>query len=156
MDIIQDYASLLPRLLPPSLANPVLTLLTTTLGLARTLQAHLTPFLTRLITQPDVASILLLLVALFISMKVLDMMYRAVLFWINLALRLAFWGGVLALGMWVWTRGPEGFVEDVTGLTEYWLAEYRRFSGEVEGFRRQKEEQIRLQAARKGAGRGWR
>lgn len=154
MDFIQDYASLLPRLLPPSVANPILTLLTTALGLTRTLQAHLTPFLTRLITQPDIASILLLLVALFISMKVLDMLYRAVLFWINLALRLAFWGGILALGMWVWTRGPEGFVEDVTDLGEYWMGEYQRYSGEVAGFKRQKEEQIRLQAAKKG--RGWR
>ncbi|KAF2856116.1 hypothetical protein T440DRAFT_438803 [Plenodomus tracheiphilus IPT5] len=154
MEFIQDYATLLPRLLPPSLANPLLTLLTTTLGLTRTLQSHLTPFLTRLITQPDIASILLLLIALFVSMKVLDMLYRAVLFWINLALRLVFWGAVVGLGVWVWSRGPEGFVQDVQGLGEYWVGEYRRYSGEVEGFRRQKEEQIRMQAARKG--RGWR
>jgi len=119
MDFVQDYATLLPRLLPASLANPILTLLTTTLGLTRTLQTHLAPFLTRLLTQPDIASILLVVVALFISMKVLDMLYRAVLFWINLALRLAFWGGVVALGTWVYTRGPEGFVDDVQGLTAY-------------------------------------
>ncbi|KAI8941355.1 hypothetical protein NX059_002580 [Plenodomus lindquistii] len=154
MDMIQDYASLLPRLLPPSLANTLLSVVTTGLGLIRTVQMHLTPFLTRLVTQPDIASILLLLVALFISMKVLDMLYRAVMFWINLALRLVFWIGILGLGVWVYTRGTEGFVEDVTGLGEYWMGEYKKYSGEVESFKRQKEEQIRLQAAKKG--RGWR
>jgi len=86
-------------------------------------------------------------------MKVLDMLYRAVLFWINLALRLAFWGGVVALGTWVYTRGPEGFVDDVQGLTAYWVGEYKKYSGEIDGYKRQKEEQIRLQAARKG--RAW-
>ena len=44
------------------------------------------------------------------------MMYRAVIFWVNLALRLVFWGGILVVGFWVYNRGPEGFVEDVQGL----------------------------------------
>lgn len=60
----------------------------------------------------------------------------------------------MALGAWVYTRGPEGFVDDVQGLGEYWAGEYKKYSGEVEGFKRQKEEQIRLQAAKKG--RAWR
>lgn len=150
-----DYATLLPRLLPASFASPVLTLLTTTLGLARTLQIHLSPFLTRLVTQPDIASVLLLIAVFFISLKILGMLYRAVMFWVMLAVRLVFWGAIVLTGLWVWNRGPEGFVEDMQGLGAYWMGEYERYSGEVRGFQKQKEEQIRVQAAKQGR-RGWR
>ncbi|KAH7385593.1 nuclear pore assembly and biogenesis-domain-containing protein [Pyrenochaeta sp. MPI-SDFR-AT-0127] len=156
MDFIQDYASLLPRLLPPSLYNPLIRILSTTFGLTRTLQTHLSPLLTRLITQPDVASILALLAIFFISLKILDMMYRAVIFWVNMVLRLVFWGSILLVGLWVWNRGVEGFVEDLQGLGEYWVGEYERYSGEVKSFQRQKEDQIRFQAQQKQKGRGWR
>lgn len=45
----------------------------------------------------------------------------------NLALRIAFWGGITTLAVWMWTRGPDGFFEDVQDLTEYWAAEYDQF-----------------------------
>ncbi|RYO29253.1 hypothetical protein AA0111_g6279 [Alternaria arborescens] len=106
MDFIQDYAALIPRFLPPSFASPLLQLLTTFFGISRTLTTHLSPLLNKLITQPDVASILALLAIFFISLKILDMMYRAVIFWVNLALRLVFWGGILVVGFWVYNRGP--------------------------------------------------
>ncbi|KAL5116769.1 hypothetical protein ACEQ8H_005381 [Pleosporales sp. CAS-2024a] len=140
------YASLLPRLLPLSLANPLLTLLSTGLGLTRTLQTHLNPLLTRLVTQPDVASILALVVILFISLKMLDMMYRAVLFWINMAIRLLMWGSILVLGMWVYQRGVDGFVDDVSGLAEYWMGEYAKYSSEVQAFRDMDKGQIQMKA----------
>jgi hypothetical protein len=149
-----DYAALLPRLLPPSFANPLLHVLTTAIGIGNTLTTHLAPFLNRLVTQPDVASILLLLVVLFISLKVLDMMYRMVLFWINLALRLAFWGAVLGMGLWVWQRGPDGAVADLQYFAEYWLGQYERYSSEIKTFQQQKEDQIRLQARQQKT--GWR
>ncbi|CAO2650374.1 Nn.00g016660.m01.CDS01 [Neocucurbitaria sp. VM-36] len=151
-----DYVSLLPRLLPPSLYNPLLTVLTTTFGLMRTLQSHLSPLLTRLITQPDVASILALLAIFFISLKILDMMYRAVMFWVNMALRLVFWGAIVFVGLWVYNRGVDGFVEDLQGLGEHWMGEYQKYSGEVKAFQKQKEDQIRFQAGQKQRGRGWR
>ncbi|KNG51485.1 Nuclear pore assembly and biogenesis protein, APQ12 [Stemphylium lycopersici] len=153
MDFIQ---ALLPRLLPPSFANPLLHVLTTFLGVSRTLSTHLSPLLNKLITQPDVTSIVALLFIFFISLKILDMMYRAVIFWINLAIRLVFWGGILVVGLWVWNRGPEGFVEDVSGLAEYWMGEYERYSGEVKMFQQQKESQIRSKADQQQGGRGWR
>jgi hypothetical protein len=149
-----DYATLLPRLLPASLANPLLTLLTTTLGLTRTLQVHLSPLITRLITQPDVATILALVAILFISLKVLDMMYRAVMFWVNMVLRLVFWGSILLLGFWVWNRGVDGFVDDISGLLQHWTGEYEKYSGEIKKFQEQKEGQIRNKAAQRQ--RGWR
>ncbi len=150
-----DYASLLPRLLPPSLYNPIIKILTTTFGVSRTLQRHLTPLFTRLITQPDVATIVAVVIIFFISLKVLDMMYRAVIFWVNLALRLVFWGTILVMGLWMWNRGVDGFVDDVQGLGEYWLGEYERYSHEVKTFQKQKEDQIRVQAGTKKAKRGW-
>jgi hypothetical protein len=153
-----DYAPLLPRLLPPSIASPLLTLLTTTLGISRTLQTHLTPLLTRAITQPDIATILALLAIFFISLKVLDMMYRAVMFWVRMAFRLVFWGAIVVLGLWVWNRGADGFVEDVAGLVEYWTGEYEKYSGEVKKFQVQNEDRIRMKAGQRqrGGGRGWR
>ncbi|OAL50645.1 hypothetical protein IQ07DRAFT_587303 [Pyrenochaeta sp. DS3sAY3a] len=155
MDFIQDYITVLPRFLPPSLYNPLFSIVTTLFGLTRTLQTHLSPILTRIVTQPDVASILALLAILFISLKILDMMYRAVMFWVTMALRLVFWGAILALGFWIWNRGPDGFVEDVQDLGEYWVGEYDKYSGEVKAFQQQKESQLRQQAGKK-KGRGWR
>ena len=86
------------------------------------------------------------------------MMYRAVIFWVNLALRLVFWGGILVVGFWVYNRGPEGFVEDVQGLVEYWLGQYEMYSREVKGFQQQKEDQIRMKASaqQQQKRRGWR
>ncbi|KAF2034850.1 hypothetical protein EK21DRAFT_49051, partial [Setomelanomma holmii] len=150
-----DYASLLPRLLPPSIASPLLTLLTTTLGISRTLQTHLTPLLTRAITQPDIATILLLLALFFISLKVLDMMYRAVMFWVKMAFRLVFWGAIVLLGLWVWNRGVDGFVDDVGGLVEYWSGEYEKYSGEVKRFQQVNEGRIRAKAEQGQRRGGW-
>lgn len=151
-----DYATLLPRLLPASIASPLLTLLTTALGITRTLQIHLGPFITKLVTQPDVASILLVIAIFFISMKILDMMYRAVLFWINLVFQLILYGGMAVLGVWIYTRGVEGFVEDVQDLGSRWLGEYERYSEEVKAFQQQQEQQVRMKAEQKPSRRGWR
>ncbi|EOA81888.1 hypothetical protein ACJQWK_05364 [Exserohilum turcicum] len=161
MEFVQDYAALLPRLLPPSFANPLLHVVTTFLGVSRTLSTHLSPLLNKLMTQPDVASIVALLFIFFISLKILDMMYRAVLFWINLAIRLVFWGGILVVGLWIWNRGPDGFVDDISGLIEYWMHEYERYSGEIREFQMQKESQIRFKAGQQQQQqqqqkRGWR
>ncbi|KAL6706473.1 hypothetical protein ACN47E_005412 [Coniothyrium glycines] len=155
MEFIQDYATLLPRLLPASIASPLLTLLTTALGITRTLQTHLTPFLTRLVTQPDVASIMLVIVIFFVSMKILDMMYRAVIFWINLVFQLVLWGGMAVLGVWIYTRGVDGFVQDVTDLGHRWVGEYEKYSEEVKMFKLQQEQQVRMKAGQKQR-RGWR
>jgi hypothetical protein len=150
-----DYVTLLPRLLPPSIASPLLTLVTTLFGITRTLQTHLQPLFTRLVTEPDAASILVVVAALFISFKILDMMYRAVLFWVNLVFRLVLWGGVGLIGLWVYNRGVDGFVQDVQDLAGRWAGEYEKYSGEVKKYQQDQEAQIRLQAKQQ-QGRGWR
>jgi hypothetical protein len=82
------------------------------------------------------------------------MMYRAVMFWVNMVLRLVFWGSILLLGFWVWNRGVDGFVDDISGLMQHWTGEYEKYSGEIKKFQEQKEGQIRNKAAQRQ--RGWR
>lgn len=95
-----------------------------------------------------------MLAILFISLKTLDMAYRAVMFWVNMLLRLVFWGAIVVLGMWVYNRGVDGFVEDISGLVEYWMGEYEKYSGEVKGFRERERSQINVKAEQRR--RGWR
>ncbi|KAF2120737.1 nuclear pore assembly and biogenesis-domain-containing protein [Lophiotrema nucula] len=148
MEFIQDYLNVLPRFLPPSIYNTLFTTLTTAFGLFRTLQAHLTPLFTRIINQPDITSLLIVAVVLLVSLKILDMAYRAVMFWVNLVVKLVLWGGIAILGVWMWNRGIDGFVDDVQELVEYWMDQYQNFSSEVKGARQQ--EQVKMQ--RKGYG----
>ncbi|KAH7114498.1 nuclear pore assembly and biogenesis-domain-containing protein [Dendryphion nanum] len=151
MDFIQDYLPLLQSFLPPSLLTTLLKTITTTFGLLKTLQTHLSPFIARLTTSPDVTTLLLLAITLFLSFKILDMAYRAVMFWVRLVVRVAFYGSIVGVGLWVYSRGVDGFVEDVGGLMGFWAGEYERFSGDVKAFRREKEREIwREQGVRGG------
>jgi hypothetical protein len=152
-----DYVTLLPRLLPPSVASPLLTFVTTAFGIFRTIQTHLTPLFSRVVTQPDVASILALVAIFFISLKILDMMYRAVLFWVNMVIRLALWGSMAVLGLWVYNRGIDGFVRDVQDISQTWMGSYEKYSNEVKKYQAEKEGQIRMQAGQQAAqqGKGW-
>lgn len=82
------------------------------------------------------------------------MMYRAVLFWVNMVIRLVLWGGLLILGFWIWSRGVDGFMDDVGGLFEHWTGEYEKYGGEIKKFQQQQEGQIRMKTEQKR--RGWR
>ncbi|KAF2733189.1 hypothetical protein EJ04DRAFT_535620 [Polyplosphaeria fusca] len=144
MDFVQDNMNLLLHLLPPSLYNPLFTFCTTALGLARAVQTHLTPLILRLISQPDITTLIVLTVVIFVSLKILDMAYRAVMFWINLVFKLAFYVVIAAVGIWVYNRGVDGFAEDVQKLAEFWGGEYEKYSGEVRRF--QQEEQAKATA----------
>jgi hypothetical protein len=154
-DPFVDYLTLLPRFLPPTLAHPLLTIFTSAFGIMRALQTHLSPFLTRILAQPDVASVLLLVTLLLASFWVLNMAYRAVMFWVRLVSWFVMWGGVMGLGFWVYTRGPEQFVQDVQELATYWWDQYERFAGEAKGWQKAEEAQIHFQARQQQQGRGW-
>ncbi|KAF2202689.1 hypothetical protein GQ43DRAFT_430519 [Delitschia confertaspora ATCC 74209] len=150
MNYIQDYIHFAPKLLPPSVSGPLTTIITSFLAVSRTASTHLFPLLTRLTTQlttqPDLASVLLLLALLFLSFKVLDMAYRAVIFWVRLAVRLTFWGGLGVIGLWVWSRGMEGAIEDAQMMAQYWWGQFQEFQGDVEG----EKARLRNQAEKKG------
>ena len=89
------------------------------------LGAAFSPLLNKLTTSPDLASIALLLVSLLASLLILDMVWRAVMYWVRLVLRLVFWASAVGLGLWLWNRGPEGVFEDVGILIGVWNEEYK-------------------------------
>ncbi|KAF1956074.1 hypothetical protein CC80DRAFT_445659 [Byssothecium circinans] len=152
MDFIQTYAPYLSSYLPPSLFTALIQFLTSTFAVLKTLQTHLTPLLHKITTQPDIASILALLVLLLISLKVLDMAYRAVMFWIRLVFSIALWGGMAIVGLWVYNRGPDGFVEDVGELARFWWVEFGRLRGEADAWRREGERKVMYGTQKKS---GW-
>ena len=52
------------------------------------------------------------------------MLAQTVLFWFRLARKVIWWGGLLALGLWMYTRGPEGAMEDVGYWWNVWNKDY--------------------------------
>lgn len=95
-------------------------------------KSWLYPLINQVISKPDLATIALLLVIILVSLKILDMLWQSVKFWLKMAWRVAFYGGLAALGLWFWTRGPEGVAEDVQYLSQtfskehqYWLEQER-------------------------------
>ncbi|KAH8425905.1 Apq12 family protein [Aspergillus melleus] len=80
--------------------------------------AYLDPFviqpLANLLTaMPDLLSVFILLLALFISLKVLDYGRRLVMFWVTLALRLVYWGFIIGAGVYVYNAGLEKAAQDL-------------------------------------------
>jgi len=107
-------------LLPTPLHGPV--------NFLTTMSSRLTTVLTSLFSHiqqsPDVASIVLLMILLFVSLKIVNLLYRTIMFWIVLILKIAFYGSLAAIGLWIWSRGIEGVEEDIGNLTQLWKHEY--------------------------------
>ncbi|KAJ5687864.1 hypothetical protein N7536_010483 [Penicillium majusculum] len=117
----------LPENLQTVLQNPAFTYLQTTT------QDHLTTKLSHLRTMvlqpylieplssflapysssiPDLLSVLILIIILFVSVKILGYAYRVVMFWITLAFRLVFWGTIIGIGCYVYSVGVENAGRD--------------------------------------------
>lgn len=115
--------------------------------LFRAAQTHLLPLIDHVSKNPDIASITLLVIVLLVSLKILNILYRAVMFWITLAFRLVFWGTVVVLGLFIWSRGFDGAVQDLSTWAKYWvgvwMSEYQRFQEQLE---RAREYQMQQQA----------
>ena len=54
----------------------------------------------------------------------------------------------------MYNRGPEGFVEDVSGLAEFWMGEFQKYTGEVKEYRESEKSQIKMKAEQRK--KGWR
>ena len=54
-----------------------------------------------------------LAVVLFVSLKVLDILRRQIIYWVSLGLRLSMWVAVALIGLYVYQRGVEQSLEDV-------------------------------------------
>lgn len=74
-----------------------------------------------------------MLVILYISLKLVNMLVQSVLFWARLAFRITFWGGLVVLAFWLSQRGVDGAAEDVG----YW---YRMWKGELDYYKSQAEQ----------------
>jgi hypothetical protein len=83
-------------------------------------------------TSPDLASIALLIIILFFSLKILDMAWRVVLFWVQLAVRVVFWGALVLGSLYVWNRGVDGTVDDAQELALYWADQYAYYQQQAE------------------------
>ncbi|KZF26282.1 hypothetical protein L228DRAFT_235376 [Xylona heveae TC161] len=55
----------------------------------------------------NLTSLALLLVILFMSLKILDMLRRAVMYWVRMAFRMVFWTVVVSVVILIWTHGVE-------------------------------------------------
>jgi hypothetical protein len=62
---------------------------------------------------PNLTTLALLAVVLFVSLKLLNILRKTVLYWISMVIRLATWILVAAVGLYVWHRGVEQTMEDV-------------------------------------------
>jgi hypothetical protein len=123
-----DWASYLFRhgYLTPSLFGPLSTL-------NNIFYNYLLPTFQSLLDKPDLTKIALMLVILYISLKLVSMLVQSVLFWVRLAFRITFWGGLVVLAFWLSQRGVDGAAEDVG----YW---YRMWKGELEHYKSQAEQ----------------
>ncbi|KAK6005320.1 hypothetical protein QM012_008099 [Aureobasidium pullulans] len=128
MDAVQDWASYLLRngYLTPGIFGPLSTL-------NNIFHKYLVPTFQSLLEKPDLTKIALMLVILYISLKLVNMLVQSVLFWVRLAFRITFWGGLVVLAFWLSQRGVDGAAEDVS----YWI---RLWKGELEHYKSQAEQ----------------
>lgn len=94
------------------------------------------PLLGRLIASPDIASVILVLIILIVSLQMLNLAFRAVMFWIRLAVRLVFWGSVVGLAVWFYQRGFDGVADDLGVVQNTWQREYRYWNQQAAAARR--------------------
>ncbi|CAK4031212.1 hypothetical protein D0868_16314 [Lecanosticta acicola] len=95
------------------------------LSAASTLKSWLIPVVDQLSQKPDLATIALLLVIVLVSLKILDMLWQTILFWVRMIWKLVFWGGLVALALWMYTRGPDGVAADIQYWQQNWNKEYQ-------------------------------
>ncbi|KAF2233200.1 hypothetical protein EV356DRAFT_504056 [Viridothelium virens] len=134
MDFVQDWANYLHYLTssPLSPLSTYSSYLQSLTSFSTRLSAFFSPFLNKLTTSPDLASIALLLLTLIASLVILDMLWRAVIYWVRLFFNLVFWASAVGLGFWMWNRGPDGVIEDIEMLIGVWSKEYTHWKQRAE------------------------
>lgn len=123
MDLVQEWGSYLL-----SSNNPFRPYILPLLSYTSIVKAYTAPLLTAVTQKPDLATIALLLVIIFFSLKILNMLVSTVMFWIRLATKVIFWGSLAIAGLWMWTRGPEGVLQDLGHWSNVWTEEYKHFA----------------------------
>jgi hypothetical protein len=111
-----------------SSSNPLRPYILPFLSYTSIIKAYTAPLLSAVTQKPDLATLALLLLIIFLSLKILNMLLNTVMFWFRLATKVIFWGSLAIMGLWMWTRGPEGVMEDLKHWSGVWTAEYKQFS----------------------------
>ncbi|KAL4916246.1 nuclear pore assembly and biogenesis-domain-containing protein [Aspergillus aurantiobrunneus] len=114
--LASNVADLHTTYLNPSIAHIRETYLDPSLAHLRL--TYLDPYVVQplahlLASTPDLASILVLVLIFFISFKVLDYTRRAVMFWVWLTIRLAWWATIISLGLYMYNAGWEKVARDL-------------------------------------------
>ncbi|KAI9719010.1 MAG: hypothetical protein M1828_006386 [Chrysothrix sp. TS-e1954] len=85
------------------------------------------PLLSATTSNPDATSLILLLAVLLVSLALLRMLIRTILWWIRLAVKTALWGLALWTAAWLWHRGVNGAWGDLQSVSEIWKKEYAKY-----------------------------
>ncbi|KAJ5777326.1 Nuclear pore assembly and biogenesis protein APQ12 [Penicillium odoratum] len=118
--VTAQLANLRSAYVQPYIIDPLSTFLTSTSAAA----------------MPDLLSVFMLVVILFISLKILDYARRLVMFWVMLAFRLVFWGSLIGLGLYVYQVGVENAGRDLGwlwGVTMGFVEDFHTRSGSPAG-----------------------
>lgn len=97
------------------------------LGLVNTARGYISPLIEQVAHKPDLATVALLLVILLVSLKLVNMVYQTVLFWLRMVRRVVIWGGMASIAIWLYSRGPEGAAADLQYWYQTWTGEYQRW-----------------------------
>ncbi|KAK8239984.1 hypothetical protein HDK90DRAFT_508520 [Phyllosticta capitalensis] len=131
MDIIQDWAAFLGAQTSSQQNGGTAAPFSLVLSLLKT---YIKPLISRIPANPDLASIALLLVILWLSLHLLKMLYGVVVFWVRLAVRLAVVATVVITALYVWSNGAEQTAADVMSAVGYWVdvwkGEYGKFQAQ--------------------------
>ncbi|ODH33127.1 hypothetical protein ACO22_03318 [Paracoccidioides brasiliensis] len=87
----------------------------------------ISPLYTLINSPPDLPSVLILCVILYLSLRILDYARRIIAFWVVLLFRLVFWGSILGGGYYVYVVGFEKASRDVgwlLGVLEGFIEEF--------------------------------
>ena len=110
---------------------------------------HVVPFaqtlVAKLAEKPDLATLALLAIILWLSLKILGFFYGLVMYWVRMAVRLALLAALLAAGTYVATRGIDGAADDARYWAGVWTKEYRRYQDQVEQAREWQMQQMQQQ-----------
>ncbi|KAL2808749.1 nuclear pore assembly and biogenesis-domain-containing protein [Aspergillus granulosus] len=90
------------------------------------------PLAKMLASVPDLASVLVLVFILFVSFKVLDYTRRAVMFWVWLTMRLAWWATIISVGLYMYHAGWPKVWRDLGAVFNILVGLLEQFGHELE------------------------
>ncbi|KAL2832166.1 nuclear pore assembly and biogenesis-domain-containing protein [Aspergillus cavernicola] len=140
--IASNLANLHATYLNPSVAHIRESYLDPSLSHLRS--TYLDPYVVQplahlLASMPDLASVLVLVFILFVSFKVLDYTRRAVMFWVWLTMRLAWWATIISLGLYMYQAGWGKVARDLGFLFNFLVGLLETFGHRLEDSSRERD-----------------